>query len=60
MNAGAPHADGNGLAVQKVTVAGGRFERVPDGVSVVEDDAQSGLALVGPDDLALELDRARG
>src|SRR4051812_41417872 len=56
--AGASHADGNGLAVKKVTVAGRRFERVADRVTVVQDNAQSGLTLVGPDDLSLELNRA--
>src|SRR5688500_16160030 len=52
------HADCNGLAVQQETVAGRRCEGVPDRVAVVEDDAQARLALVGADNLPLELDRA--
>src|SRR6185437_11438176 len=53
---GSDRAPAYGFAVEKLFVASGGLDGVADGVAVVEDHAQAGLALVVGDDVGLDAD----
>ena len=53
------HAPGHGLAMQKMTVAGRRFQRMADGVAEIQHAAQPAFALVRRYHLGLQPHRFR-
>ena len=52
------HTDGNRLPVQEREAAG-HFDRVPNGVTEVQNLANATLAFILPNDVGLDLDAAR-